>query len=334
MGGLSHTAGIALTVDEMGGLTGSEGDLLGWSLMTGDYNGDGCDDLAMGAPGEDLNTGAVYVAEGSGSGLLEISTDRFTRATLGAGSAEVGEQFGYSLASGDFNDDVDDCDDLAIGAPYAMNGAGAAVIANCQDVGTLLSTGVGFEQNAGIGAEDDDHFAMTMAAGDINGDGVDDLVIGTPDEYWSYNAAGVVEYAFGGTSGISGMTHYLLSDQTHLGTRWAGARFGYSLLVTNLDYVSTEELVIGVEGYEEIPGVAELSAVLIADFYPGSTGFKSSYPLTSAPMTALGSHDGFGASLTAGYFGLGYGNSLVAGMVGQDSDGAYSHGAVMIANLD
>jgi len=78
------------------------GDLFGASLASGDFDGDGKDDLAMGVPGEDIgavkDAGAVSVLYGSES-RLTAGGDQLWHQGLGAvgGSAEAGDLFGDSL---------------------------------------------------------------------------------------------------------------------------------------------------------------------------------------------------------------------------------------------
>ena len=78
-----------------------------------DFNGDDFDDLAIGVPNEDVggqvNAGAVNILYGSASGLTA------TNQLLTQASAEDGDQFGASVAKGDFNNDS--FTDLAVGAP-------------------------------------------------------------------------------------------------------------------------------------------------------------------------------------------------------------------------
>ena len=54
-----------LTQDSLAIDASEEDDRFGFALAAGDFNGDGLDDLAIGAPGEDGAAGAVYVLYGS-----------------------------------------------------------------------------------------------------------------------------------------------------------------------------------------------------------------------------------------------------------------------------
>jgi len=97
---------------------------LGWSLASaGDLDGDGRDDLVVGAPGE--GSGHVYVFSGQdGAVLLSSSGD------------ETGSRFGASVSgAGDY--DRDGSPDVVVGAPRAGHGAGEAVVLSGRD-GRLL----------------------------------------------------------------------------------------------------------------------------------------------------------------------------------------------------
>jgi hypothetical protein len=120
-----------------------EGDLFGSTLSTGDFNGDGKDDLAIGVQFEDVDTGeqnivnagAVNILYGSSNGLSATSPtpDQFwTQDSSEVNDVpEEGDLFGSTLSTGDFNGDGKD--DLAIGvldddetvSILIINGAGA-----------------------------------------------------------------------------------------------------------------------------------------------------------------------------------------------------------------
>src|SRR4051812_24459949 len=83
------------------------GDRFGSALAWGDFNGDGFDDLAIGVPNEDIggfmDAGAVTVLYGSADGLSAAGNQFWSQNTAGIlGTSDVGDQFGSTLAVGDF----------------------------------------------------------------------------------------------------------------------------------------------------------------------------------------------------------------------------------------
>jgi hypothetical protein len=103
--------------------TSETDDEFGSALASGDFNGDGKDDLAIGVPGEDVGSidsaGAVEVMYGSSSGLSPTfprSDQLWTQDSTDINDiSESSDRFGSSLSTGDF--DNDGRDDLAIGVP-------------------------------------------------------------------------------------------------------------------------------------------------------------------------------------------------------------------------
>ena len=188
-------------------------DLFGTSLAAGDFNADFVDDLAISAPLEDLsglsNTGAVHVIYGSGLGLTATGDRLLYQGNGLADTLALGDYTGYwrtSLVSGDF--DGDGRDDLAVGCPIeaalGVDNAGKIIIAYGHDAG--LGSGQGMVLHQGLGwtstaAEPQDYFGWSLAAGDFDGDGRDDLVAGTPDEnIGSDQNAGAIEVFYGPVS--------------------------------------------------------------------------------------------------------------------------------------
>jgi hypothetical protein len=105
----SSAAGLTAGGDQLwhqetpGVLEGAEGfDRFGGSLASGDYNGDGAGDLAIGVPGEDIgditDAGAVNVLYGSGAWLTATGDQLWHQDRVGVqGMAEAGDQLGFSL---------------------------------------------------------------------------------------------------------------------------------------------------------------------------------------------------------------------------------------------
>lgn len=177
----------------------------------GDLNGDGIDDLVIGAPDADPNAsraGAVYVVFGNGEGFtspLNLSTLNGINGFVIHGEAQFDAAGSSVSAAGDFNDDG--IDDLLIGAPYvstAEDFTGAAYVVFGSDQGftspfelSTLDGGNGIQIN-GI-AQDDLTGRSVSMAGDINGDTIDDLIIGA----FNANAgAGASYVVFGSDQGF------------------------------------------------------------------------------------------------------------------------------------
>src|SRR5690349_5081501 len=95
-------------------------------VASGDFNGDGFDDLAIPVPNQEVNgavdAGAVIIMYGTASGISATGSKMFNENKSGmASNAEVLDRFSTTLATGDFNGDG--FSDLAIGVPHqTVNG--------------------------------------------------------------------------------------------------------------------------------------------------------------------------------------------------------------------
>jgi hypothetical protein len=201
----------------------AEGDqadaLLGVSVRTaGDVNGDGYDDVIVGAPyydgDSDINGGRALVFHGSAAGLA-ASADWIVTGN------QSYAQFGWSVgAAGDVNGDG--YDDVIIGAPYYDNGQtneGAAFIYHGSASG--LSTTAGWIAESD---QADAHLGHSVgAAGDVNGDGYDDVILGAPYYDDGQTDEGGAFVYHGSAAGVAGaFTWSAASDQ-------ADARLGESV---------------------------------------------------------------------------------------------------------
>ena len=165
---------------------------LGSMRLSGDFNGDGHDDLAIGAPGATGGAGAVYVMSGSGSGLKAAHSQVWTLGSPGLNGPRPapGDAFGTALAVGDFNGDG--YADLAIGVPGKD---GVLVLYGSRN--GLQAAGSQFVHTQGpLGGS-------ALAAGDFNGDGFSDLAVGDPFAGAKVPAAGSIEIHYGSHAGIT-----------------------------------------------------------------------------------------------------------------------------------
>ncbi|MGW3462939.1 FG-GAP-like repeat-containing protein [Streptomyces olivaceoviridis] len=82
------------------------GDAFGSSVFLGDVDGDGFEDLAIGAPGEDSGAGSVTLLRGTASGLTTRGAVSYTQNTAGVpGAAEKGDRFGARVLLADHSGD-------------------------------------------------------------------------------------------------------------------------------------------------------------------------------------------------------------------------------------
>jgi hypothetical protein len=174
---------------------------------TGDLNGDGYDDLAVGGFSYDKSRGRVRLYQGSRQGLG-------SRPVWEAQGEGEGDWFGYGIGTaGDVNGDG--IDDLLAGAKYNKQGgpdAGKAYLYEGSK-GALGKAAWTWEGSAHANAS-----LRICTAGDVNGDGYDDVLVTAPGVT---GTLGELDIFFGSAGGLGPKP-----DQVFHGPEWGLIFFG------------------------------------------------------------------------------------------------------------
>ena len=300
-----------------GGIVGAleEDDFFGESLSTGDFDGDGFADLAIGVPGEDVgaigNAGAVNVVYGSSAGLstapgttADISLDaRGSRLVAGRGERRVG----HALVAGDWNDDGRD--DLAVGAPRENWGE----VIDAGAVFVILGSGQ-WPHGAGTAGAHPGRwrdsrrrrsrrsFRLVLASGDFDGDGVEDLAVGSPGEQVGGESEFGLVHLLPGVPGlgVSSQASAMFDRSQVAGVAASGDRFGSALAAGDFDGGGADELVIAAPG-AEVAGAGSAGVIyIVSGLVPATPVVVGTFSQDGAVPGAVELGDAFGEILAPG----------------------------------
>ena len=261
----------------------SSSDYLGLSIkVLGDVNGDGFNDIAMGADGADegggASSGSVYIMYGGRSALGGGSAVDGADVTITGTSASdyLGD---YRSIAPAFDADGDGNNDIFVGAGYADDGGSSSGAAYLFYGGSLSGSYEADDADAMYtGSASSDYLGIATNSGDLNNDGYDDLVMGADGEDTG-TGVGTVYVVYGSTSRLSGTNDINTSFDVAINGAADNDTLGNGLATGDLDGDGTADLAIGDDGYED-PSSSTYGTGIAYVFYGGA--LSGSYDTSSA----------------------------------------------------
>ncbi len=262
-----------------GGLTGV-GNYLGFSVASGDFTGDGLDDIAASsraagiplysASPTSFYNGAVHLIQGSaGLGDVDLRTSAAVRHIRGSADSDfLGEHLDFCHATGAAQESlligaigVDNASSTDAGAMYVLTGPTLAAIPG--GVGNAVS--VSIANSRILGRDSEDSLGFSVACADINGDGFDDpttgaffasgrlnQVSGGGEVFVFYGASTIPGAAFPATIDLRVLTDAAPPNGIRILPSTAGDQLGFSVAYGNTDCDPNTplDLIVGARRYD------------------------------------------------------------------------------------
>ncbi|MBI2495275.1 MAG: FG-GAP repeat protein, partial [Candidatus Omnitrophica bacterium] len=276
------------------------------AAATGDVNGDGLADAIVGVSVADgigpsgSQSGAVYVVFGSKT----MTNATLANADVIVLSEAAGDGLGRSVASGDVNGDG--IDDLLIGAPFqdlggaSTNDNGAAyVIYGQPGLGGTLSVASANVKLRGLSLFD--VLGLTVAAADVNGDGIDDIVAAAPfgNKAGTAPTRGEIYIVFGSNAlaPLESVDATLYGPPAGLSS---GGAFGWSLAAGDLSGDGLTDLCVGAPSADGAVGAGSRAGE--AHCYRGRAVWPSEVATSEVSVRGTDANGRAGRQLAMGDF--------------------------------
>jgi hypothetical protein len=311
------------------------GDAAGYSVAgAGDVNKDGYQDILVAAfianTGSKMYAGAVYLVFGYPGRLTSTidTANALSPEGIKISGATAGDNWGCSVSgAGDVN--KDGIDDFIMGGfgydPPSRTDAGAAVVIFGKtsgwadiDLASFTSGSSGFWI---LGAAAYDRCGYSVgAAGDMNGDGADDVIVGA---YWAHPQSRTDSGAAYVVFGHSNATAFTASDLATFASGSAGFRLfgavsgdnaGFSVFgARDVNGDGFDDIVVGAVGHDGIGGRTDSGAAYVI------FGHSAAIAFTDVDLAAISSSQGFRITGASGGDHLGYS----VGSAGDFNDDGY-----------
>jgi hypothetical protein len=333
------------------------------NVVSGQFDSTQVADVAIGVPFDDVNgkpnAGSVTVLYGGFPqglpALNAIAPDNFNQSVEGLCCAEPNDQFGSTLAVGNFNGDA--FDDLAIAAPYedVLSAVPEHIIKDAGIVTVLYGSPSGLHVAgsrsvsgfmAGRPPRARDRFGSALAAGNLGrnfgGNAYDDLAVGVPyadvrphDGGPRKRNAGAVNVFYGRGDGFDADVQTYTQESPSVGTADAGDHFGSALAAASFNGDGLDDLAVGVP-FEDVAGRTNAGAVNVLYGSPLAIGldlppsnFAWNQNFGQVPDKAQAG-DRFGSALAAANLGRSQDADLAIGVPTEDVGGVTNAGAVNV----
>jgi hypothetical protein len=267
------------------------GDLAGWAVDAASLNNDRPADLIIGAPNADplgrSSAGEAYLISGSlidRATILDLSAGSDTAPAFGETRilGSFGSEFGggvqtgiAAVACGDLNGDG--FIDAAVGAPtsgssFITLGTAAVVYGSSEtlagaivDLANPLASGLPLAPTLITGDSFHSFFGQSLSAGDINGDGFDDLVVGAPREDTLTASDAGAAFIIPGSPNLPGQSIVIAGDPARawkiLGA-FDNDSLGAAVACGDVDGDGLHDVIVGAPGFDALPlGGASLALI-------------------------------------------------------------------------